>query len=143
MKENQFFGEPSDINDIIESRNQKVEVKVEDFDHSQIYLWTPEKFRERLIIMKDLFAQYGEQGIIPNVSDIESPFSDAAEPMLIGEGFYKLDGLANLIDNPSTVCLMGKTFKIHGKLEVNILPVNFDGSEDLEFIPDEPNDLVD
>jgi hypothetical protein len=34
MKENQFFGEPSDINDIIGSRNQKVEVKVEDFDHS-------------------------------------------------------------------------------------------------------------
>jgi hypothetical protein len=38
---------------------------------------------------------------------------------------------------------MGPTFKIHGKLEVNIIPVNFDGSEDLEFIPDEPNDLVD
>ena len=53
-------------------------------------MWTPEKFIERLIIMKDLFARYGEQGIIPNVNEIENPFNDAPEPMLIGEAFYSL-----------------------------------------------------
>jgi hypothetical protein len=90
VKDNQFYGERNDISDIIQSKKEKIEIKVEDFDHSQVYLWTPEKFRERLIIMKDLFAQYGEQGIIPNVSDIENPFNDDPEPMLIGEGYYSL-----------------------------------------------------
>jgi len=33
---------------------------------------------------------------------------------------------------------------VHGKLELNITPVNPDGtSEDLDFIPDEPSDLID
>ena len=63
--------------------------------------------------------------------------------MLIGEGYYSLEGLANLIDNPATVNLIGSTYEVHGKLELNIIPVNFDGSEDLEFIPDEPSDLID
>jgi len=49
-----------------------------------------------------------------------------------------------LIDNPATVNLIGSTFEVHGKLELNITPVNPDGtSEDLDFIPDEPSDLID
>jgi len=28
-------------------RKEKIEVKVEDFDNQKIYLWTPEKFRDR------------------------------------------------------------------------------------------------
>lgn len=90
IKDNQFYGERNDISDMIQSKKEKIEIKVEDFDRSQVYLWTPEKFRERLIIMKDLFAQYGEQGIIPNVNEMENPFNDAPEPMLIGEGYYAL-----------------------------------------------------
>ncbi len=62
---------------------------------------------------------------------------------MIGEGYYSLEPLANLIDNPATVNLIGSTFEVHGKLQLNIIPVNPDGTEDLEFIPDEPNDLID
>jgi len=68
---------------------------------------------------------------------------DEPEPLLIGEGYYSLEGLANLIDNPATVNLIGSTFEVHGKLELNIIPVNPDGSEELDIIPDEPNDLID
>jgi hypothetical protein len=64
--------------------------------------------------------------------------------LLIGEGYYSLEALANLIDNPATVNLIGSTFEVHGKLELNITPVNPDGtSEELDFIPDEPTDLID
>jgi hypothetical protein len=35
---------------------------VENFETNQIYLWTPEKFRERLVQMRDMIAQYGESG---------------------------------------------------------------------------------
>lgn len=63
--------------------------------------------------------------------------------MLIGEGYYSLEALANLIDNPASVNLIGSTYEVHGKLEVNIIPVNPDGTEDLEFVPDEPSELHD
>lgn len=54
-----------------------------------------------------------------------------------------MEALANLIDNPATVNLIGSTYEVHGKLEVNIIPVNPDGTDDLEFVPDEPSDLHD
>ena len=143
IKDNQFYGEKIDISEIIQSKKGKIEIKVEDFDHSQVYLWTPEKFRERLIIMKDLFARYGELGIIPNIDEIQNPFNDTPEPMFIGEAYYSLRGLSNLIDNPATVNLIGSTFEAEGNLELNIVPVNHDGSEDLDFYPEEPSDLID
>jgi len=73
----------------------------------------------------------------------ENPFVDEPQPLLIGEGYYSLEALANSIDNPAVVNLIGSTYEVHGKLEVNIIPVNPDGSEELEFIPDEPSDLQD
>jgi len=65
--------------------------------------------------------------------------------MLIGEGYYMLQPLANLIDNPAMINLIGITFEVYGKLQVNIIPVDPSGSEDLpdEMIPDEPEDLID
>jgi hypothetical protein len=38
--------------------------------------------------------------------------------------------------------LNGSTFEIHGKLKLNIIPFNPDGSKDLDFVPDEPNDVI-
>lgn len=85
--------------------------------------------------MRDLIAQYGEHGV-------ENPFSDEPEPLLIGEGYYSLEALSYLIDNPTSVNIISTTYEVYGKLEVNIIPVNPDGSEDLEVIPDEPSDLL-
>jgi hypothetical protein len=100
-------------------------------------LWTPEKFRERLILMRDMMHQLGEHGL-------ENPFADEAEPLLIGEVYYKLEALANLIDNPISQHIIGTTYGVHGRLDLNIIPCNPDGTfEDLDFIPDEPSDLID
>lgn len=123
---------------MLKNRKEKPEIKVENYDTQQIYLWTPEKFRDRLLMMRDLVLGYGGE------SSNENPFVDEPEPLLIGEGYYSLEALANLIDNPATVNLIGTTFEVHGKLDVNIIPVNPDGSADeLEFIPEEPTDLID
>lgn len=123
-------GEKTPVDELLKQRKEKPEVKVENFDTNQIYLWTPEKFRDKLMTMRDMM--HGEHGL-------ENPFNDEPEPLLIGEGYYSLSALANLIDNPTTVNLIGSTFEVHGKLELNIVPCNPDGTtEDLEFIPDEP-----
>ena len=67
------------------------------------------------------------------------------EPILIGEAYYKLEALAFLIDNPATLNLIGKTYQIHGKLEVNLIPTDQTGTDEPpdELIPDEPEDLID
>ena len=51
------------------------------------------------------------------------------------------EAVSNLIDNLKTCNLIGTTFEIHGKLKLKILPFNPDGSKDLAFVPDEPNDV--
>lgn len=141
-KEQSLFGESSP-DTMVKNRKEKIEVRVEDFDNQRIYLWTPAKFRDRFQVMKDMIALYTEQGTLPDMSELENPFYDEPEPMLIGEGFYSLQGLANLMDNPSKINLIGSTFEVHGKLDINIVPVNSEGSEELDFIPDEPSDLID
>jgi len=93
--------------------------------------------------MKDLIAQYAELGHMPDISDLEDPFDDKPEPIFIGEGYYSLQGLAYLMDNPASLQIIGSNMQVCGKLEVEIVPVNQDGGEDLEFIPDEPADLID
>lgn len=136
IKDESVVGERTAVDELLKQRKEKAEVKVENHDNNQIYLWSPEKFKERLIMMKDMVAQYGE-------SNLENPFTDEPEPLLIGEGYYSLESLAFFIDNPAVVNLIGSTFEVHGKLDLNIIPLNPDGSEELEVIPDEPSDLID
>jgi len=65
---------------------------------------------------------------------------------MIGEGHYKLEPLSYYIDNPATVNLIGTTYEIHGKIDVDIVPCTPNGNEDqdeIDLIPDEPEDLID
>jgi len=76
--------------------------------------------------MRDLLALYDDKGEIP-ANEIENPFIDVPEPILIGVGSYRLEPLSYLIDNPVVINLIGTTFKTHGKLDVNIIPVGPEG----------------
>lgn len=46
---------------------EKMEVKIEDYDNNMILLWTPEKFREKLIMMRDYYETHGETGLTPEM----------------------------------------------------------------------------
>ena len=74
----------------------------------------------------------------------DDPFFDYAEPLLIGQGYYKLEPLAYLIDNPATISIIGTTSAINGKLEVNIVPVDSNGDPDIseDLLPEAPMDLI-
>ena len=110
----------------------------------EMYIWDAKKFDDRLLMMRDLLAQYEEDGAVPEIEMTENPFIDVPEPTLIGEGYYRLEPLAYLIDNPVVINLIGTTFKVHGQLDVNILPVDQNGQElSDELIPDDPEDLID
>lgn len=73
----------------------------------------------------------------------DDPFIDYVEPLLIGQGYYKLEPLAYLIDNPAVVSIIGTTSQVNGKLEVNILPIDEDGVSEVneDLISDDPMDL--
>jgi hypothetical protein len=53
-------------------------------------MWSPTKFRERLIVMRDLLSTYEDKGELPEMLPEENPFYDSPKPILIGEGYYML-----------------------------------------------------
>jgi|TARA_B110000305_G_scaffold222861_1_gene266876 hypothetical protein len=60
-----------------------VQIKVENFESGQIHIWTSEKFKDKLIMMRDALQTYEDkefQELQPN----EDPFYEKEEPMILG-----------------------------------------------------------
>lgn len=89
-----------------------IEVKVNNLDSEEQYIWDRSKFNDRLTEMRDLLATYEQDGEIDTHD--ANPFTDKAEPALIGEGYFRMECLAHLIDNPITVNLIGSNYENHG-----------------------------
>ena len=51
-----------------------IEVKVNNLDSDEQYIWDRNKFKDRLIVMRDLLATYEEAGQIESLDD--NPFVD-------------------------------------------------------------------
>ena len=126
-------------------KTYEIEVKVNNLDSDEQYIWDRKKFEDRLISMRDLLSDYEEKGQIDELDKIGNPFTDIKEPSLIGEGYYRLEPLGYLLDNPFTVNLIGTNYENHGSLEVNLIPVDAEGNEDIadEDLPEQPEDLMD
>ena len=125
-----------------EESKYNIDIKVNNLESEEQYIWDTAKFRDRLMVMRDMLATYEQQGELDATE--ENPFTDKQEPSLIGEGYYRLEPLAYLIDQPIQIGLIGSTYRSHGQLDVNIIPVDENGSDELpeELIPDAPEDLL-
>ena len=96
-------------------------------------------------MMRDVIASYEEDGKYHEFSDHnDDPFHDVMEPLLIGQAYYKLEGLAYLMDAHHTLTLVSQSFSLYGTVDVNIIPCNGSGTEepDDDVIPEEPEDLL-
>ena len=140
---------PEDINkspiEMLKSRKAEIFVKVVDRDSGDVYLWDMEKFMDRLYVIRELVNGYFDTNEIPEMKGEDDPFWDPPQPQLIGLGYYKLEPLAYLIDNPHVVSLIGSDQKgLVGKLEVNILPTDESGWDEPpdDLIPYQPEDLI-
>ena len=64
---------------------------------------------------------------------------------MIGKGQFMLQSLANMIDNPSEIVLIGTNYLNHGSLKVNIVPTdqygNFD-EDDEDLYVDSPEEMI-
>jgi hypothetical protein len=74
----------------------------------------------------------------------DDPFNESLEPLQLGKAYYKLEGLAYLMDNPAVVSIIGTNSQIIGKLDINIIPVDMDGESDVpdDMLPEQPEDLI-
>ena len=96
------------------------------------------------MVMRDLLSTYEEMGEVNDLNNEDNPFVDKREPAIIGEGYYRLEPLSYLIDNPVTINLIGSNYENHGQLELNVIPVDPDGNEDLcdDDLPESQEDLL-
>lgn len=89
----------------------------------------------------ELANYFYETNKIPKMWCSDDPFYDMPEPQLIGMGYYKLEPLAYLMDNPYELQIVtpkDDTMVNNGKLEVNIIPTDESGWNDPSenIIPD-------
>lgn len=101
-----------------------IEVKVNNLQTEEQYIWDRVKFRDRLIVMRDLLNVYETQGDVEGLANEDNPFADVPEPAKIGEGYFRLEPLSYMISNPSPIDLIGSNYENHGQLEVDVVPVD-------------------
>lgn len=128
-------GEPQD----------EVQVKVENFDIGAVFIWSADKFQDKLAMMRDVLKEYEDNEFAEMTLEPEQdPFYERPEPILLGQAFYMLEGLAYLMDNPRKIPIIATNNKICGELSVNLVPCDEEGNEDLDedLLSDEPMDLL-
>lgn len=125
-------------------QQDEVQVKVENYDTGAIHIWSADKFQDKLVMMRDALQVY-EQNDFADLAPEQDPFAEKQEPILLGQAFYMLEGLAYLMDNPRTVPIVATNNKIYGQLEINLVPCDEDGNEDIDedLLSDDPADLKD
>lgn len=128
-----------------DSSSYDIEIKVNNLNTEEQYIWDRTKFNDRLMVMRDFLNIYEESGNVDEIAKEGNPFLDVREPAIIGQGYFRLEPLSFLIDNPVQIELIGTNYENHGKLEVNVVPVDTDGNDEIpdEQLPDAPEDLLD
>ena len=94
-------------------------------------------------MMKDAL-QIFEENNFQELEVNQDPFQEKAEPILLGQSFYELEGLSYLLDNPTEINVVATNSEVVGKLQMNLVPCDENGGEDLDedLLPDEPQDLI-
>lgn len=93
--------------------------------------------------MEDALTMY-EDGGYQDLSKEQDPFADKAEPILLGQCIYSMEGLAYLMDNEKDIPIIGTNSQIVGRMHLNVVPCSQDGDEDLDedLFPEDPEDLI-
>ena len=118
-------------------------IRVENFEEGSVYYWTTEIFYNRYDLMKELFERYIEESDfdIYSIPKEEDPLWDQPKQSLLGYVFYKLEPIAYLMSNISTISIISVNGDIMGTLSVDVIPHDENGNE-FDEIPEYPSDLI-
>lgn len=137
-----YGGQGSSAFDIGEMPDE-VQVKVENFDTGQVNIWSCDKFQDKLMMMRDALQTY-EDREFQELDPSEDPFYEKQEPILLGQAFYMLEGLAYLMDNPRKIPIIATNNQVYGQVSINVVPCDEEGNEDLDEdeLSDDPQALI-
>eukprot|EP01016_Furgasonia_blochmanni_P015279 TRINITY_DN1828_c0_g1_i5.p1 TRINITY_DN1828_c0_g1~~TRINITY_DN1828_c0_g1_i5.p1 ORF type:complete len:436 (+),score=170.84 TRINITY_DN1828_c0_g1_i5:83-1309(+) len=127
------------------TKKLKLQIQVNNWEESTIYMWDTTKFMNRYYIIKELLEKYFETNQVPVLSKNEGPFWDPKEPLLIGQAYIKLTPLAYLLDNHCELALVNEKGQV-GTLEISVYPTDEEGSNNLaddnDLLVENPKSLV-
>ena len=117
-------------------------IRVENNEEGTVYYWNTETFQIRYDLMKELFNKFNDDEIeIQNIKKEEDPLWDKGKPLLLGYAFYRLEPVAYLMSNRSTLPIISPEGDIMGTMDVDIVPHDDKGRE-FDEIPDLPSELI-
>lgn len=118
------------------SGKTQVLVKVDNGEDKYYYEWQPDKFQNRLFMIRELLEEYFDTGVKPNLSKNEDPFWDPPNPILIGQSFLQLEPLGVCFENHLEATILsidGKGGK-QGLVTIGYEPCNSVGELGEEFV---------
>lgn len=130
----------------LKNSRSKVKVKVTNKEDGYHYMWDPEKFSDRLYMIRDVMNEYFESGKMPKLERDEDPFWDPEEAVLIGRSYLYLKSLGYMLDNVTDCKIMNTNYQGEcGTLNCGVIPTDVSGQADEcpeELIVDEPHELI-
>ena len=90
----------------IKNSRSTVKVKVHNKEDGYHYFWDPEKFTNRLYMIRDIMDEYFDSGKKPDLERENDPFWDPQEAVLIGRSYLYLKSLGYMLNNPMNCRIM-------------------------------------
>jgi len=143
MSSNAWEFDTSD--ELEELENKKVELFIEAFniETQSIMTWGLIEFEERLYVLRGDLDKLENSGKIPEHKNEDDPLWDPPAHSFIGQAKVQLKHLAYLIDNTTTLNLIGPGDSGEpGQINVNLYPLTKDGEIDDDNFIAESNKLL-
>ena len=133
---------PQDEVEIGEEKTQNILIRVENYEEGTVYYWTPETFHNRFDLMTEIFEKYYDDELdLATITKEEDPLWDEPTHSLMGYAFYKLEPIAYLMSNPSSINIISPIGNIMGQLDVDIIPHDENDNE-YDEVPESPSELI-
>ena len=117
-------------------------IRVENFEEGNVYYWTQNIFNDRYDSLKELYNKFLEENYdITLLPKEEDPLSDKPQQSLLGYAFYKLEPLAYLMNNCTSIPIISVNGETEGTIVIDVVPTDENG-EEFEEIPENPMELV-
>ena len=117
-------------------------IRVENFEEGDVYYWSQNVFNDRYDSLKEIYNKFLEENYdITFLPKDEDPLFDTPQQSLLGYAFYKLEPLAYLMSNCTSIPIISINGEVEGSVTIDVVPVDENGKE-FEEIPENPMDLV-
>jgi len=128
-------------------RKTELKVKVENKEKDYFYIWTCDKFEDRLAVMRNDLNNYFDTDKKPDYSnEDEDPFFDKPQPILVGSSYVNLKSLGYTLENevPNARIISSSGGSNDGALDVAIWPCDAEGSgePDDDLLVEDPKELL-